>query len=198
MAALSTAALPSAFRSSASQFGVTESDFLVMGSTGVYTYKSFALKIATKESLEEYLRQTVCPAAASDGTGQLQVFHRQPAVPWNEYKMSDDVAAVQKHWLLSREVCKAEVDRLASSEEGTKSKVSIGSATAMEKAAVGRGMPRPSSDADRPSLHCLSRVARSMVGPPATHEYVQWEVFINLEYEDRLNRAGRSGRIPRR
>ena len=194
MASLSSASLPNAFRSSAIQFGVAESDFLVMGSTGVYTYESFALKIATKEDLEGYLRRSICPAAGYDGTGQLQVFTRAPAIPWDEFKMSDDVAAIRKLWFLSKEVCKAEVDKLASSEDGARTKVSIGSATAMEEAALARGMPRPSSDSERPSLHCLGRAARALIGPAASHEYVPWEAFINLELEDRM---GRAGKIPK-
>ena len=161
----------------------------------MYTYESFALKILTRESLEEYLRRSICPRAAYDGTGTLQVFAREPQVDWDDYKMSDDVAAIRKLWFLSKEVCKSEVDRLASSEEGARSKVSLGAATAMEMAAIGRGMPVPVSDVERPSLHCLGRVAKSLVGPAATYEHVPWEAYISLDKEDRLSRAGKIPKV---
>ena len=191
MAALSQAALPAAFRASAIQFGLAESDFLVMGSTGVNTYESFALKIPTREDLEDYLRRSICPRAAYAGTGALQVFARQPQVAWDDFKMSDDVAAIRKLWFLSKEVCKAEVDKLASSDDGARTKVSISTSTAMEELATKKDMPRPVSDVERPSLHCLGRVAKALLGPAATHEYIPWEAFITLEKEDRLTRAGK-------
>ena len=101
------------------------------------------------------------------------------------------VAAIRKLWFLPKEVCKAEVDKLASNDEGARAKVSISTAMAMEEAAVKKGMPRPTSDVERPSLHSLGRVAKALFGPAATYEYVPWEAYITLEKEGRLARAGK-------
>ena len=57
MTALSQARIPAAFQRSAAQFGVAESDFLVLTSLGIHSYESFALRIHAKENLEEFLRE---------------------------------------------------------------------------------------------------------------------------------------------
>ena len=65
----------------------------------------------------------------------------------------------------------------------------------MEDAAVSRGMPKPGSDVERPSLHALNKVAKALVGPSATYEYLPWETFINLEEEMVLSRAGKLPKV---
>jgi len=61
MTALSRASIPAAFQRSAAQFGVAESDYLVLTSLGIHSYESFALRVHSKESLEEFLKDTICP-----------------------------------------------------------------------------------------------------------------------------------------
>lgn len=191
MANLSQASIASAFLRSAAQFGVAESDYLVLNALGISTYESFALRVTSREDLEEFLRDTVTPRAAyRDQINGLVTFTRYPPVAWPVFKMTDDAAALRKLWLLAKEVCKAELERLAAGDGSSKVKVGLSGAVAMEQAAVGRGMPAPSSDADRPSLFCLTTLARSMMGPGATFEYVAWEVFINQEAERRMVRSG--------
>jgi len=100
--------------------------------------------------------------------------------------MSDDVASLRKLWYLSKELCKAELEKLASGEDASRVKVGLPSFVAMESAAIGRGMPKPSSDAERPSLFALTRLARNLVGPGASFEYVPWESYLTLEEERRI------------
>eukprot|EP00435_Cladocopium_sp_Y103_P017119 s2411_g4.t1 len=191
MTALSQASIPAAFQRSAAQFGVAESDYLVLNSLGIHSYESFALRISSKEDLEEFLRDVVCPQSGyNDAQQGLIVFNRTPQMPWQEFKMSDDAASLRKLWYLSKELCKSELGKLASGDDSSRVKVGLPSAVAMETAAALRGMPRPVSDAERPSLYGLTRLARSLMGPGASFEYVPWESFLTLEEERRMERAG--------
>eukprot|EP00435_Cladocopium_sp_Y103_P026213 s4096_g6.t1 len=104
--------------------------------------------------------------------------------------MSDDAASLRKLWYLAKELCKSEMEKLASGDEASRVKVGLPSAVAMENSAVGRGMPKPASDAERPSLFGLTRLARSLVGSGASFEYVPWEAYLSLEEERRMERAG--------
>lgn len=79
---------------------------------------------------------------------------------------------------------------MASGEEGSQVKVNVGSSVAMEGDVITRGMPPASSDTERPSLHCLTKVARALLGAGASYEYVSWETYINLDVEGRMVRAG--------
>lgn len=191
MTALSQARIPAAFQRSAAQFGVAESDFLVLTSLGIHSYESFALRIHAKENLEEFLRDTICPQAGyNDPEDGLITFNRTPHVEWQTFKMSDDAASLRKLWYLSKELCKSELEKLASGEDSSRVKVGLPSAVAMETSAVDRGMPVPVSDAERPSLFALTRLARSLVGPGASFEYVALESYLTLEEERRMERAG--------
>ena len=190
MTALSQARIPAAFRRSAAQFGVAESDFLVLTSLGIHSYESFALRIHAKENLEEFLRDTICPQAGyNDPEDGLITFNRTPHVEWQTFKMSDDAASLRKLWYLSKELCKSELEKLASGEDSSRVKVGLPSAVAMETSAVDRGMPVPVSDAERPSLFALTRLARSLVGPGASFEYVALESYLTLEEERRMERG---------
>eukprot|EP00435_Cladocopium_sp_Y103_P062690 s206_g24.t1 len=191
MTALSQASIAAAFQKSAAQFGVAESDYLVLSSLGIYSYESFALRVHSKENLEEFLRDTICPQAGyNDPTQGLIVFNRAPAVAWQTFKTSDDAAALRKLWYLAKELCKAEVEKLAAGDDAARVKVGLPSSVAMETAAVGRGMARPVSDTERPALFALTRLARSLVGPGASFEYVPWEAYLTLDEERRMERAG--------
>lgn len=103
----SQASIASAFLRPAAQFGVAESDFLVLSSLGISTYEAFALRVPAKEDLESFLRDTLCPRAAyRDETLGLVTFARHPPAAWQAFKMTDDAAAIAK------EVCKAELERM--------------------------------------------------------------------------------------
>eukprot|EP00435_Cladocopium_sp_Y103_P051475 s448_g16.t1 len=185
------ATIPAAFRKSAVQFGVSESDFLLMSNMGIYSHEGFALRVHSKEALEEYLQEVICPSSAfNDPRRGLVTFNRTPAVPWQEFKRSEDAAALRKLWLLSKELCKGELEKLASGGEGGKVKITLTSAVAMEQEAVAKDMPMPVTDAERPSLFTLSKMVKSFVGPGATHEYLSWEVFLSQEEQDHMERSG--------
>eukprot|EP00435_Cladocopium_sp_Y103_P009771 s2693_g2.t1 len=185
------ASIPAAFRKSAVQFGVAESDFLLMNNMGIYTHEGLALRVHSKEALEEYLQEVICPSAAyADPVRGLITFNRTPPVPWQEFKRSEDVASIRKLWLLSKELCKSELESLASGESSGKSKVTLTAAVTMEQDAVSRGMPAPVSDSERPSLYTLSKMVKSFVGPGAAYEYLSWETFLSQEEQDRMERTG--------
>ena len=99
----------------------------------------------------------------------LTVFPRVPQEDWNEYKTSEDAASLRKLWLVSHQISKSEVERLATGDESARGKIHVQAAIAMENEAVKRGMPAPGSDVERPSLYCLSRAAKTLVGPGASY-----------------------------
>ena len=106
--------------------------------------------------------------------------------------MSEDAGALRKLWSFAREVCKAELESMASADtEKTKPKVSLAIASAMEATAIAVDMPNPGSDSERPSLYALQKATQALVTPGATFEYVAWECFISAAEEGRLSRAGR-------
>ena len=122
----------------------------------------------------------------------VQVFDRDPPLQWQEYKVSEDAGALRKLWAMAREVCKAEIESLtAGDSEAPRAKVGVANSLAMESAAVGMGMPSPSSDAERPSLYTLSKVIKSLVPPGATYEHLSWENFISMEEEGILTRQNK-------
>ena len=189
--ALTQAGLPAAFRKSAVQFGVAESDFLFLSHLGISTYEQFALRIPSNETFEDFMKDDVCPSAAyQDPDRGLIIFDRQPQVKWRDFRLTEDAASLRKLWMLSREMCRAEVEKLASGDDGNRVRVKLGSHVAMEEAAQVKGMPRPTSDAERPALHCLNLVAKSFLGPSASFEHLSWESYLTLEEEGRLVRAG--------
>lgn len=185
--------VPVAFLKAAARGGVAESDFLLLGSLGIHTFEGFGFRLPRSEDLEEFLRSTVCPREAyKDEDGVVTIYDRTPPVLWQEFKTSEDAAALRKLWLLAKEICKAEVESLASGDtEGSRTKVSISGALSMEQAAVNRGMPKPSSDVERPSLYALTKTMKAMVGPNASYEHLSWETFVTLDDESRLARAGK-------
>lgn len=188
------ATLASAFTKAAIRFNVAESDYLLLGAMGIANFESLAYRVPKSEDLEDLLKISVAPYAAYKGEDEVvQTFNRDPPVAWGEYKMSEDAASLRKLWAMSREVCKSEIESLASGDSAvSKQKVGVANSSAMEKDAVDSGMPRPGSDAERPpSLYTLTRVSRSLVPPGATYEHIPWEAYIDAEEEGRLSRLGK-------
>eukprot|EP00435_Cladocopium_sp_Y103_P068081 s364_g31.t1 len=181
-----------AFTKSAAQFGVAESDYLILESMKISSYEGFALRVPSKEDLEDFMRTSIVPSAAyKGGDNRLQVFARVPAIHWQDFRISEDAAALRKLWLVGKEICKAELERLAHGDESNKGKVNIQAHLTMEDQAVQRGMPAPGSDVERPSLFALNKVAKAMTGPSASYEHQPWEIYINLDEESVLGRAGK-------
>lgn len=110
-----------AFSKAASQFSVGESDFLVLKSFGIKTSEAFALRIPSKEDVEEFLKSTLCPSAAYESEdGTLQTFPRAPQVPWQSFRMSEEAAAMRKLWPVAKKQCKNELEWLAAGDETAK------------------------------------------------------------------------------
>ena len=117
MASMSQVRLPTAFRKSALEGGVAESDFLFLQSLGIVTHEAFAMRVHSSDALEGFLRDHVCPSAAYQDPDQgLLVFNRTPGIPWREFQLSEDCASLRKLWLLSKEMSKAEVEKMASGD----------------------------------------------------------------------------------
>ena len=195
MTSVSQVNLPASFRKSAAQNGVAESDFLYMAHMGIVTHEAFALRVHSKDALEDFLKDHICPSAAySDPDQGLLVFDRQPALPWREFKLSEDSAAIRK-WLLSKEMCRVELEKLASGEDSSRSKLKLASHVAMEERAVAKGMPSPASDTERPALYAINHMVKNYQGPGAAYEYLSWEVFLTLDEEGRFSRAGKMPKV---
>ena len=187
------ATLPSAFTKAAIRFNVSESDFLVLGTQGIANFEALAYRVPKQEDLEDILRRTLLPNAAYKGDdGVVQVFDRDPGIPWSEYKVSEDSGALRKLWAMAKEVCKAEIESLTTGDsEAPRAKVGVANSLAMETSAVDNGMPSPASDAERPSLYTLGKVTKSLVPPGATYEHLSWEHFLSMEEEGVLTRQNK-------
>lgn len=59
MANLSQASIPAGFLKSAAQCGVAESDFLLLADLGMDTHEAFALRVHSREALEEFLLDVI-------------------------------------------------------------------------------------------------------------------------------------------
>ena len=79
--------------------------------------------------------------------------------PGQPFRVSEDAGAIRKLWSYAKEVCKAELEAMASGDTGkAKPKANVATATAMENKAIKEaGMPVPGSDSERPSLFALTK-----------------------------------------
>lgn len=123
--------------------------------------------------------------------GRIITFPRHPVELWQTFRTGEDAKGIRKLWSYSKEVCKAELEQLATADGGSKQKTSMAVASAMEEKAISKLMPAPISDADRPSLFALTKATQALVGPNANFEHLQWECFISAAEEGKLVRAGK-------
>lgn len=187
------ATLPSSFTKAAVKFNVAESDYLVMTSQGITTFESFTYRLPKSESLEEFLQGTIVPNAGyKEDDGSITVFKRAPVVTWRDFQAGEDAGALRKPWAYSKEICKADLEAMAGGDgDRHRAKVNVTTSTAMESAAVAKGMPQPVSEAERPSLFTLSKAQQALSSPGASFEHLSWEIFISCEEEGRLVRQGK-------
>ena len=191
------ATLTSSFTRAAIKFQVAESDYLVLCSQKVDTFEAMAYRMPKSDDLEDFLHAYVVPSSGyREEDGTITIFPRQPTMQWREYRASEDAGSLRKLWSFSKEVCKAELEAMASGDaEKSKTKVSLAAAGAMEATATAEGMPPPRSDAERPSLYALQKATQALVPPGATFEYVAWECFISAAEEGKLQRAGKMPKV---
>ena len=135
-----------AFKKAAVRFGVAESDYLLLGSMGIATFEQLAYRITKADDLEGFLRDSVLPRAAFlEDDGEVIVFRRSPAEPWDEFRLSEDAAAVR-------------------SPQG--GKVRDRRPRSLSGQAEGEGGPQlGGGDGERPSLFTLTKVSKVLVPP---------------------------------
>ena len=150
------ATLSKAFTRAAIKFMVAESDFLVMSQLGVDNFESMTYRMPKSEDLDDFMRTQILPQAGyREEDGNLLVFPREPAETWATFRVSEDAGAIRKLWSYAKEVCKAELEAMASGDTGkAKPKANVATATAMENKAIKEaGMP----------------VGLTQKGPPFSH-----------------------------
>ena len=184
------ATLSSAFVRAAIKFNAAESDYLVLESNGIHTFEALAYRVPKADDLEDLLKASIMPFSGYKHLdGKVEIFNREPPTTWPEFKVSEDAGALRKLWSLAKEVCKAELEQLASGDaDSSRQKVGVANSLAMEADAIAKGMAQPSTDADRPSLFTLTKVTKALVPPGATYEHLVWENYISMEEEGRLGR----------
>lgn len=191
------ASLPSAFLKAAVKFNVAESDYLIMEQSGINTFESLTYRMPKSENLEEFMHGVILPSAAyKQADNTIVVFARSPPMTWREFQSGEDAATSRKLWSYSKEVCKADLEAMTSGEtDKPKQKVTVAASTAMEQAAVRRGMPVPVSDIERPALFTLTRAAHCLTSPGASFEYLVWEMYMTAEEEGRMMRSGKMPKV---
>ena len=90
---------------------------------------------------------------------------------------------------MSQHQAKKELELITAPDDDGKKRVTYGLAKEMEDRAVREGMPRPASEKEKPSLHCLAKVLQAY-GVGGSHAYLPWETYLSLEHENRLRRQG--------
>ena len=81
------------------------------------------------------LHANVVPSSGyREEDGSITIFPRQPTQQWREFKASEDAGVLRKLWSFSKEVCKSELEAMASGDaEKNKTKVSLAAAGTMVK-----------------------------------------------------------------
>ena len=189
---MSQSQLESAFEAAAVRFNVAESDYLVLRKSGVKCLEDIHYRLPTKDDLERYLEDVIHSTSAyvhTDGSIRSYV---KAGISWRQWRSSEDAACLRKLWAYSAQICKAEMEDLASgSGSGDKIKITPSASAELERKAVQKGMPAAGSDVERPSHWTLQKVANNH-GISGKHLYMEWENFISLDAEERHGRSGRS------
>lgn len=146
------ASLPNAFTRSAIKFAVAESDYLVMVCLGISTLESMAYRFPKAEDVEEFMQSQVLPTSGfREDDGRIITFPRHPVELWQTFRTGEDAKGIRELWSYSKEVCKAELEQLATADGGSKPKTSMAVASAMEEKAISKMMPAPMQI----GRHCL-------------------------------------------
>lgn len=180
-----------AFGRAAVNFNVHESDFLVLSHDNINTFESMAYRLPASGDLEDYLKRVLRTRCAyRDDENNIICYDRPNIVMWEDYKTLEDVGCVRKLWGMSTTVAKRHMERLAGDESETKIKVTLSYSQELEDKGVQEGLPEPSSDRERPSLHTLTKV-HATFGPGGSFQHIPWESYVSMETENRLRRAGK-------
>ena len=180
-----------AFGRAAVSFDVHESDYCVLIHGRINTLETLAFRFPEAGDFETYLRKVVRTTAGyRDEHNEVQTYARPKVMPWEEYRQEDDAACLRKLWALASKASQKAMERLAGEDGETKAKVTLTRAQELEDRGISTGMPVPSSDKERPSLHTLTRV-QGTFGPGGSFQHLSWECYVSMEVENRLRRAGK-------
>lgn len=135
------ATLSNAFTRAAINFMVAESDFLVMSQLGVDNFEAMTYRLPKSEDLDDFTRTQILPQAGyREEDGNLLIFPREPMESWATYRVSEDAGAIRKLWSFAKEVCKAELEAMASGDTGkVKPKANVASHPNGEQGYQGSG-----------------------------------------------------------
>ena len=179
-----------AFGRAAVDFDVHESDYLVLVEDGISTFEGLAYRFPTAGDFEEYLKTTLrLRAGYRKPDGSVATYSRPSPESWSTFKSSEDTGCVRKLWHLSQHQAKKELELITAPEDDGKKRVTFALAKEMEDRAVREGMQRPASEREQPSLRCLAKVMQAY-GTGGSFAYLPWEVYLNMEHEQRLRRQG--------
>ena len=164
--------LETVFESAAVKFNVAESDYLLLRRAGVRCLEDLHYRIPTKHDLEQFLEDVVHHSGAYRNEDGVIRTYVKTSPDWRLWRHSEDAGCLRKLWAYGSQVCKAELEDLASGQ-GSGEKIRI------------------TPSASRPSFWTLQKVANNY-GINGKHLHLEWENFITLELEERHNRSGKS------
>lgn len=181
-----------AFSRAASSFDVHESDYLVLLSDRVSTFEAMAFRFPKEQDFEDYVKRYVRPQGGyQEEDGSIKVYDKTSPPLWEDFKSSEDCGCLRKLWHMASQVAKKELETLvAGTDESTTSKMNAVLSLELEEKAILSGMPAPSSDKERPSLHTLGKVQGNF-SPGGHFQHISWESYVDAETEGRLRRAGK-------
>ena len=152
-----------AFESAAVKFNVAESDYLLLRRAGVRCLEDLPYRIPTKHDLEQFLEDVVHHSGAYRNEDGVIRTYVKTSPDWKLWRHSEDAGCLKKLWAYGSQVCKAELEDLASGQgSGEKIRITPSASAELERKAVKNGMPPALSDSERPSFWTLQKVANQL------------------------------------
>jgi hypothetical protein len=179
------------FEKTAASADCSESDFLVLKADNITTADEFYFRFADQPKFEDWLKEVVfMKAAFLDEGGRATVFPR----PVNDYPggvqewiRSSDVAGLRRLYVMSKELVRMDLARMASAKEGEEAvKMSEVVVADMEARLASEGHVGPTNDSERPGLLCLAKAQSVMV----SYTYMPWEDYTSRLEEDVARKSG--------
>ena len=180
-----------AFGRAAVAFDIHEADYYVLLHNRINNFETLAFRFPVAADFEDFLRRVVRVSAGyRDDQGVVQVHPRPSPMPWEDYRHEEDVGCLRKLWTLASKASQKAMERLAGDDPESKTKVTLTRAQELEDKGIDLGMPAPTSDKERPSLHTLTKV-QGTFGPGGSFQHLSWESYVSMEVENKLRRAGK-------
>eukprot|EP00435_Cladocopium_sp_Y103_P034639 s1626_g9.t1 len=180
-----------AFGRAAVNFDLNESDYLLLLKDNIKTYEDMSYRFPKMDDFDEYLKKTIrTQSAYRDQNDEIKTYQRRNITPWEKFKTEEDTGCLRKLYSYSAQIAKRELEKLASQGEEAKHKVTLAMASEMEQRAIDESMPPPLSDRERPSLYSLGKT-QAAYSTGGSFEYINWEAFVDSEWEGVLRRSGK-------